>query len=151
MDGCVFCADLEADVAHDRENYVLYRGKTTFAKMNIYPYNTGHLLILPQQHVSTLVDVPQSTQIEMTLLTTYFVNILSQLLQPNGFNVGTNIGPAGGAGMADHLHTHIVPRWNGDSNFMAVVGDVWVLPATLDDMCDKIIALLKEQPPEIKG
>jgi ATP adenylyltransferase len=146
---CIFCAILNADVEHDRENYLLYRSKTTCALLNIYPYNTGHLMILPHRHVSTLADVPRAAQIEMTILTSHFTDLLSQLMQPDGFNVGMNIGQAAGAGIAGHLHTHVVPRWNGDSNFMTVVGDVRVLPATLHDTYDKIMALLNEQPPEI--
>lgn len=148
--GCVFCAVLEAGSEHDRENHLLYRGKTTFALLNIYPYNTGHLMILPHQHVSTLAEVPRAAQIEMTILTCHFTKLLAQLLQPDGFNVGMNIGHAAGAGIAGHLHAHIVPRWDGDSNFMTVVGDVRVLPATLSDTYDNIMALLKKQPPEIE-
>ncbi len=148
-DGCVFCAVVNDNVERDRDNYLLYRGKTAFALMNIYPYNTGHLLILPYQHVSTPTETSRSTQIEMSLLTTYFVELLSELMQPDGFNIGTNIGQAAGAGIADHLHTHIVPRWIADNNYISVVGNTRVVPELLDDTYDKIMALLQDQPPEI--
>ncbi len=147
LDGCVFCAKLTDDVSKDRENYVVYRGKNTFVVMNIYPYNTGHLMILPYEHVSTLIQVSASAQFEMITLTSYFTDLLNNLLNPNGFNIGINIGQAAGAGIASHLHAHIVPRWGGDSNFMAVVGDTRVLPETLNDTYDRILALLKQQPP----
>ena len=150
VDGCVFCMKLQ-DTTSDRENFVVYRGQTTFATMNIYPYNPGHLMLLPCQHVSTLAEVSRDTQIEMMLLISYFTELLSQLMQPDGFNVGINIGQAAGAGIASHLHTHIVPRWNGDSNFMTIVGKTRVLPETLHDTYDQIVDLLNKQPPEIES
>lgn len=146
-DGCVFCAKLEDDIERDHENYVVYRGKTTFVVMNIYPYNTGHLMILPHQHVSTLTEVSREAQIEMITFTAYFTELLSQLLKPDGFNVGINLGKAAGAGLGSHLHTHIVPRWTGDSSFMAVVGNTRVLPELLDDTYNRILAALQENPP----
>ena len=148
-EGCVFCAKLNDDPAHDRENYVVYRGQTTFTVMNIYPYNTGHLMILPCEHVATLSEVSPNVQFEMMTLTSYFTELLSQLLQPDGFNVGINIGRAAGAGIDRHLHIHIVPRWSGDSNFMPVVGETRVLPEELVDTYDRIAAWLKKQPPQI--
>lgn len=146
-EGCVFCTKLNDDIERDHENYVVYRGKTTFVVMNIYPYNTGHLMILPRQHVFTLAEVSRDAQIEMITLTTYFTELLSQLLNPDGFNVGINLGKAAGAGLGSHLHMHIVPRWSGDSNFMAVVGNTRVLPELLDDTYDKILAAVQENPP----
>jgi ATP adenylyltransferase len=148
-DSCVFCAKSNDDPAHDRENYIVHRGPTTFTLMNIYPYNTGHLMILPSQHVATLAEVSSDAQFEMITLTSYFTELLSQLMQPDGFNVGINIGRAAGAGIDSHLHIHLVPRWSGDSNFMPVVGETRVLPEELVDTYDKIMALLKKQPPQI--
>jgi len=151
MDGCVFCSALDDEVENDPDNYLLFRGESTFAVMNIYPYNPGHIMVLPRQHASHPADLPAQVHIELTLLTTYFVDLLTTLMQPDGFNIGTNIGRAAGAGIADHLHTHIVPRWSGDANFMTVVGDTRVLPQTLGETYDKIMALLKKQPPDLKS
>jgi ATP adenylyltransferase len=148
-EGCVFCDYLNTDPAQDRENYVVYRGQTTFTVMNVYPYNTGHLMILPNEHVGTLAAISSATQFEMITLTSYFTELLSKSMHPDGFNVGLNIGRAAGAGIDSHLHIHIVPRWNGDSNFMPVVGETRVLPEELVDTYDKIMALVKKQPPQI--
>lgn len=148
-DGCVFCMAVEDSVENDRENYLVYRGGHTFTIMNIYPYNTGHLMILPNAHVSTLAEVSFKAQAEMISLTSYFTELLSRLMQPDGFNVGMNIGRAAGAGIDDHLHIHIVPRWNGDSNFMPVIGNTRVLPEELVDTYDKIRALLEKEAPEL--
>jgi ATP adenylyltransferase len=147
LEGCVFCAALQDDSVRDRDNYLLFRGRTTFTMMNIYPYNPGHLMILPQQHVSTLTETSPETQVELITLTSYFIEILSQVTRPDGFNVGLNIGRAAGAGIDSHLHMHIVPRWNGDSNFMPVVGNTRVLPETLDDTYDRILTALRARPP----
>jgi ATP adenylyltransferase len=149
IEGCVFCTALQADLKHDRENYLLFRGRTTFAILNIYPYNTGHLMILPHQHVSTLAETPQEAQVEMIVLTSYFTELLSKVMRPDGFNIGLNIGRAAGAGIDNHLHIHIVPRWNGDSNFMPVVGNTRVLPETLEDTYDRVLAALNESPPQL--
>ncbi len=126
---------------------MLYRTKTTFAVMNIYPYNPGHLMILPNAHAATLAELPHQVQVELTVLTGYFTELLSQLMSPDGFNIGINIGQAAGAGIETHLHVHLVPRWSGDSNFMPVIGETRVLPEELGDTYDKIMALLKKQPP----
>ena len=146
-DGCIFCTQLNDDPEHDRENYLVHRGQTVFAVMNIYPYNTGHLMILPYQHLATLAEVPPHVQFELITLTAYFTNLLTDLMHPDGFNVGLNIGRAAGAGIDSHLHMHIVPRWSGDSNFMPVIGETRVLPEELGDTYDRIVKLLNEQPP----
>jgi ATP adenylyltransferase len=149
IEGCIFCNKIAAETKQDRENFVVYRGQSVVVMMNLYPYNTGHLMVIPQAHVSTLADVAAEAQFEMMALTTYFTELLSQLMNPDGFNIGLNIGRAAGAGIDDHLHLHLVPRWNGDSNFMPVIGETRVLPEELDDTYDKIVAWLKQQPPEI--
>ncbi len=148
IDGCVFCAKLNDSPEHDRENLIVYRGEKVFAIMNIYPYNTGHLMILPNQHVATLLEASPDIQVELIALTTYFTGLLTDLIHPDGFNVGLNIGRAAGAGIDGHLHIHIVPRWNGDSNFMPVIGETRVLPEELGDTYDRIVKLLQERPPE---
>lgn len=146
-EGCAFCAKLNADPDNDRENLLVHRGQHTFTLMNIYPYNTGHLLILPYQHVATLIEMGVEAQTEMMLLMSYFTGLLSQVMNPDGFNIGFNLGKAAGAGMVYHVHAHIVPRWNGDSNFMAIVGNTRVLPELLEDTYDKIMAGLRNNPP----
>jgi ATP adenylyltransferase len=147
-DGCVFCAKLDEPIEHDRENFLVYRGQKVFAIINIYPYNTGHLMILPNAHVPRLGDVALEIQTEMMALTTYFTELLSTLMNPDGFNIGINLGRAAGAGIDSHLHIHIVPRWTGDSNFMPVIGETRVLPEELTDTYDRIVALLKQDPPQ---
>jgi ATP adenylyltransferase len=146
-DECVFCEALNSDPAKDRENLVVYRGKTVFVIMNLYPYNTGHMMIIPQPHAATLAQVLPETQFELIRLTSYFTELLTQVMRPDGFNIGLNIGRAAGAGIDDHLHVHVVPRWSGDSNFMTIVGETRVLPEELGDTYDRIVALLKKQPP----
>ncbi len=149
VEGCIFCAKLAEGRERDRENFVLFRGQTSFVVMNIYPYNTGHLMVLPFAHVSALSELPNEAQFEIMILTVYFTELLSQLMNPDGFNIGMNIGRAAGAGIDSHLHMHIVPRWSGDSNFMPVIGETRVLPEELGDTYGKIVTLLKKQPPEI--
>src|SRR5215510_3652953 len=96
-EGCVFCASFKDEAERDRTNCLIYRGKATFTVMNIYPYNTGHLMILPHEHISTLVEMSPAAQIEMIKLAGYFTNLLFNLMQPDGFNMGINIGRAAGA------------------------------------------------------
>ncbi|MBN1993527.1 MAG: HIT domain-containing protein [Anaerolineae bacterium] len=146
---CVFCNHLRANPSHDRENYLVYRGQTAFTVMNLYPYNTGHLMVLPNEHVATLAETSPTTQFEIITLVTYFTGLLSTLMQPDGFNIGLNMGRVAGAGIDHHLHVHLVPRWSGDTNFMSVFGDTRVLPEALVDTYDKIMTWLKEQPPQI--
>lgn len=146
-EGCVFCAMANDDPEQDRHNHLVYRSQTVFAVMNIYPYNTGHLMLLPYQHVATLAQVSPLTQVELIRLTSYFTELLAEVMRPDGFNVGLNIGRAAGAGIDNHLHIHIVPRWSGDSNFMAVVGETRVLPETLESTYDRLVKRLAERPP----
>ncbi len=146
IDGCVFCAKLEDDES-DRENLILFRGTTTFTVMNLYPYNTGHLMILPYNHVANLSDVSPEARLEMMNNTAYFVELLTKMMRPDGFNIGINLGRVAGAGIAAHLHQHIVPRWGGDSNFMAVVGETRILPEELWDTYDRIIEQVQQSPP----
>jgi ATP adenylyltransferase len=146
-EGCVFCASFNAQAEQDSKNYLVHRGKATFVIMNIYPYNTGHLMILPHQHVSTLAQLSPEAQSEMMEMATYFTDLLATLMNPDGFNLGINVGRSAGAGIEAHLHMHLVPRWNGDSNFMTVIGNTRVLPETLDETYERIVNSLKQQPP----
>jgi ATP adenylyltransferase len=146
-DHCVFCQKLAEGPEHDQENYVLLRARNTFAVLNLYPYNNGHLLILPYDHVRDLEDLPLEVQAEMMHLVSYLIKLLRQAMSPNGFNVGINLGKAAGAGIDDHIHIHVVPRWNGDTNFMPVIADMRVIPEWLDDTYAKLKALIQENPP----
>ncbi len=136
--GCIFCE--KARDRNDRVNYVLVRGTHNFVLLNTYPYTTGHLMIAPYQHRSTIEDLAPEVTGEMMELTKRALRALRTAYRTDSFNVGVNIGTAAGAGIADHVHLHVVPRWAGDSNFMPVVGDVRLIPETLDTTYDRLVA-----------
>lgn len=126
---CVFCDACAA--TDDRATLILHRGQHTFVIMNLYPYNTGHVMIVPYTHVADLATLPPPALAEMTALLPWVTALLGRVLRPGGFNVGLNLGEAAGAGIAAHLHMHIVPRWNGDANFMPVLANTKALPELL--------------------
>ena len=132
QNACVFC-EKSQPAANDGENLVLFRGKAAFALLNIYPYNTGHLMIAPYAHVSSLTALSQEQIGALFHLTQQCEAVLTQAMRPEGFNIGVNLGKAAGAGIAEHLHVHIVPRWNGDANYMSTLADVRVIPQRLAD------------------
>ncbi|NIP37716.1 MAG: HIT domain-containing protein [Candidatus Dadabacteria bacterium] len=136
--GCVFC-DTHAD-DNDKNNLILFRGKTCFIILNRYPYTNGHLMAVPYKHTNELNDLSAAERTELLDLTIKCKNILG-IMKPNGFNIGMNLGKVAGAGIDDHLHFHVVPRWDGDTNFMPVFGSIRVMPEYLEDTYDK----LKEQ------
>jgi ATP adenylyltransferase len=127
-EGCLFCRRVKE--RNDRENLILYRGKTAFVMMNRFPYNNGHIMIMPKRHHVDLSSLNAGESQEVFLLLKVSTQILKENLGPHGFNVGINLGDAGGAGEA-HLHIHIVPRWKGDTNFMPVIGETKVIPEYL--------------------
>lgn len=131
---CVFCVG--SDETRDRERQLLFRGKHGFIIMNRYPYSNGHLLIIPFRHVCDLNELTPEEGIELFQLLTLAKEVLLEKLSPQGFNIGMNLGSAAGAGIPGHLHWHIVPRWQGDTNFMPVVGDLRVIPQHLQRTCD---------------
>jgi ATP adenylyltransferase len=137
---CVFCITSTED---DTRNHVLYRGEYCFIILNRFPYNTGHLMIIPYVHVSTLEALDSDTLTEMTALTQLSLRILREAYGPQGFNLGMNIGQAAGAGVTEHVHLHIVPRWEGDTNYMTVVGQTRVIPEWLDQMYAKLRPLFE--------
>jgi ATP adenylyltransferase len=139
--GCVFCKALEGH--EDAANHVVYRGKRVALMLNRYPYTNGHLLIVPLTHAGDLSDLDRETLADMMLLTERAIELLRTAMAPHGFNVGINIGQAAGAGIRDHVHIHIVPRWENDTNFMPVLGDVRVIPEWLNDTYTKLVASLK--------
>jgi ATP adenylyltransferase len=140
VEGCVFCGKLEQ--AEDREQLILYRGEHCFIIMNLFPYNNGHLMVAPYRHTADLVGLTAAEQEELMRLTRHCVKLLTEAFRPEGFNLGMNLGRTAGAGVADHLHLHIVPRWNGDTNFMPVLGETKVLPDALFSSYDKLVAVL---------
>jgi len=136
--GCVFCA--AARGGDDRETLVVYRGKHSFIILNRFPYTNGHVMIVPLEHVSTLGGLHEETLTEMMLLARDTERHLRAQYRPDGVNIGLNIGRAAGAGIADHLHMHVLPRWMGDTNFMTVTGETRVLPETLEVTWERLRA-----------
>ena len=130
--GCFFCEAAQAPPERDAALHVLARTEHCLVIMNKYPYNNGHLLIAPRAHLGSLVDLPQPATFDLASLTQRALRALADTLQPDGFNLGINQGKVAGAGVADHVHQHVVPRWDGDTNFMPVVGDVKVMNEHLD-------------------
>lgn len=128
--GCIFCERPREH--HDTKNLILWRGRTAFVMMNLYPYNNGHLMVVPQAHVASLTALEPSQRAELGELTMRCEQVLRQAMRPDGFNIGLNLGSAAGAGIAEHLHVHIVPRWEGDTNYMSVVGETRVIPQHID-------------------
>jgi ATP adenylyltransferase len=127
--GCFLCE--RAAEANDDQNLILFRGERAFVIMNLFPYNTAHLLIAPYVHTGDFPGLDEVVASELTALSRRCVRILRDEYRPDGFNLGMNLGALAGAGLPDHLHVHVVPRWAGDTNFMAAVGETKVLPESL--------------------
>ncbi len=126
---CFLCQYPEED--NDESNLILCRGKHNFVILNAYPYNTGHLLVAPYKHLDSLDKLNDATAKENFHLIRFCIRLLIKVMKPDGFNTGMNLGRVSGAGIAGHIHTHIVPRWQGDSNFMPIISDTKVLPESL--------------------
>ncbi len=135
---CVFCDALDPSSDGTRGQLVLVRGRVSYVILNRYPYNNGHLLITTNRHVATLSDATPDELVEMMRFTRDAEIALTESYQPNGLNVGINLGQSAGAGIVDHLHIHVVPRWNGDTNFMSIVGNVRVLPEELGETATRL-------------
>jgi ATP adenylyltransferase len=133
---CIFC-DI-ASSAQDEENYVLYRGQLNYIVLNRYPYSSGHLMIVPFDHVSSLSKASPETAAEMMTIARRAEDCLSAAYHPDGLNIGMNIGASAGAGVAGHIHLHVLPRWSGDVNFMTAISETRVLPETLDTTYAKL-------------
>jgi len=135
-EGCVFCnAQAKEDSA---ENLIAYRGKRAYVILNRYPYTSGHLMVNPFEHVSSLEELDSETRAEMMELTSQCTTVLKNIYKSQGFNVGVNMGEAAGAGVLGHVHIHIVPRWKGDTNFMSTVGGTRVLPEALEVTFERV-------------
>jgi ATP adenylyltransferase len=126
--GCVFC-DAQRN---EQSSLIVFRGRTCFVILNLYPYNNGHLMVIPNRHVATLAGATGEELGELIELTRRAEIALGEAYAPHGLNMGINVGKPAGAGVLDHVHMHIVPRWNGDTNFMTVVGETRVLPEELE-------------------
>ena len=144
--GCVFC-DALTDVDSSRPDYdeafhqaslVVFRGKTCYVILNLYPYNNGHLMVVPNRHIPSLAAATREELCELIALTRRSELALIEGYSPHGMNMGINLGKPAGAGVLDHVHMHIVPRWNGDTNFMTVVGETRVLPEELSETAKKL-------------
>ncbi len=138
---CIFC---ELPKKDDEDALILLRGKSCYAVMNAFPYNTGHLMVAPYRHVASLEDLDDNELLELMKIVNTAIRCLRLALRPDGFNIGVNIGRAAGAGFEHHVHVHIVPRWVGDANFMPVTAGVKVLPEALSDTYAKLRKALKE-------
>lgn len=138
--GCVFCE--KASSADDESNLVLLRGERCFALMNIFPYNNGHLMIAPYVHQPTILELDSATLTEMMEMAQRCVRASQAALGAQGFNIGINQGSVAGAGITDHAHMHVVPRWNGDTNFMPVLADIKVMPDFLESTFRQLRAQL---------
>jgi len=141
---CIFCTLPKA--GEDSKNFILHKGPLCFVIMNIFPYNTGHLMISPYRHLSCITKLSDEEYLELNRLTQKCVEILRGVKSPEGFNVGFNMGKAGGAGFEEHIHVHIVPRWIGDTNYMPVLADIKVHPEHLRTTYEKLLPHFQNLP-----
>ena len=142
--GCIFCdkaatADMKADL-------VLLKKDTCFVLMNLYPYNSGHLMVAPLEHAGCITEIPDAVNAEIMNTARALLPVMRRVLRPDGFNIGYNLGKTAGAGIQEHLHLHIVPRWDGDSNMLPVLSDTRVISEHIEDTYDRLLAALDEQP-----
>jgi ATP adenylyltransferase len=136
MDNCVFCDALKNE--DGPENLILFRGENSFVILNRFPYASGHLMVLPFKHEDRLNKLSSEIRAEIMELVNRATDVLQEVYSPEGFNLGANLGAASGAGIEQHVHFHIIPRWNGDTNFMSTVGETRVLPEALEDSWKQI-------------
>ncbi|MEM1947448.1 MAG: HIT domain-containing protein [Candidatus Caldarchaeum sp.] len=139
---CVFC--LAASTEKDSDRYVVYRGSHVFIIMNLYPYNNGHVMVTPFRHIGSVEEMSDEEMLETMRLIRLAVKAISSVMKPDGFNIGANVGKSAGAGIEDHVHFHIVPRWRGDTNFMTIISDTRVLPETIDETYKRLVAAIAE-------
>lgn len=134
--GCIFCEKPSEN--NDKTNHIVYRSSHCFVIMNKYPYNNGHLMVVPYLHESDLTKLPDEVLLNIQHLLQLSVKALNNTMQPHGINIGVNLGQSAGAGIVDHLHYHMVPRWNGDTNYMPILAGTKVISESLDDSWDKL-------------
>ena len=136
--GCIFCDATGPDPDPEREALVLHRAPLSYVILNLYPYNSGHIMVAPNRHIGSLATATEGELAEMMRLTRDAEVALHEAYQPQGINVGINLGRPAGAGILDHIHIHLVPRWTGDTNFMSVVGETRVLPEALTESAARL-------------
>ena len=144
QDGCVFC---KCSIRCD--DYIVFEGKTCFVMLNRYPYVNGHLMIIPERHLGDIAELTSEERIEIFTLLDASIKVMKEAMNPQGFNIGMNLGKAAGAGIAEHAHVHVIPRWEGDTNFMSVVGHVRVIPEDLAITAAKFAPLFKKYCSEV--
>ena len=144
--GCLFCRVQEAPPADDRQNLVVHRDAGGVVLLNRYPYNSGHLLVAPRAHAGSLVDLDDGQTLGLGRLVRRSLVVLGEAMAPDGYNTGVNLGRVAGAGIPDHVHVHIVPRWDGDTNFMPVLGEVKVIGEHLDRTWQKVSEAFAQSP-----
>ena len=135
-DACIFCAFPAEN--RDPEHFIVHRGRLNFIIVNRFPYTSGHVMVVPYAHAASLVDLPEETAAEMMVLARSAEKHLREIYRPEGLNMGLNIGRCAGAGIAGHVHMHVLPRWTGDANFMSTVGETRVLPEELATTYEKL-------------
>ncbi len=137
---CIFCQKSKEN--SDRENYILFRGANNFVILNTYPYNPGHLMVATYRHLADLEELSEEELFEHFDLVRKSARALTEAYKPQGFNIGINLGRVAGAGVEDHVHTHIIPRWSGDTNFITVVSDIRVIPQALDATYSELLGMI---------
>lgn len=142
---CVFCELGASDPSRDRENFVLHRGNLNFVVLNLFPYTTGHALVVPFAHIAQLPQISSESMAEMMALAQKLHQAIESTYHPEGYNLGMNLGKSAGAGIAEHLHLHFLPRWTGSSNFLTVIGETRVMPEDLAVTYDKLSPFFRVQ------
>jgi len=145
---CIFC---EAVRKSDDESLILYRGRHSYIIMNLYPYNTGHIMVVPYRHVPSIEDLTEDEILEIMLLTKAALKAIRKVYNPHGFNIGVNLGRVAGAGVEEHVHIHIVPRWNGDTNFMPVIAGVKVISQDVREAYKALKPVVAEEAARLLG
>ena len=149
-EGCLLCTKQREPRGKDGENYILHRGATCYIMLNLFPYTNGHMMVAPYQHVASLEGLDDRSLHEMMELVRACVATLNKALSPAGFNIGMNLGKIAGAGIADHLHIHVVPRWQGDANFMSVLAETRLIPEALETTYGKLLPILTREVSRIR-
>lgn len=139
---CIFCE--KPGEKKDKDNLILYRGANNFVMLNLYPYNNGHLIVVPYRHLFSITDMSDAEMLELMTLAQLSVSCLKEALMPEGYNIGVNIGKVAGAGIEEHLHVHIIPRWVGDTHFMAVLDEARVIPEHVMSTYERLLPLFNK-------
>lgn len=141
-EGCIFCPG--HDRAQDEKKLILYRGEWSIVLMNRFPYSNGHLLVAPLRHISSFDALSQDEKLDLLNMVERSLSALKEVMDPAGFNIGMNLGKVAGAGVEDHMHFHVVPRWSGDTNYMTVLGEVRIIPEHIRTTYEKLLPFFKE-------